>query len=305
MTVSEKQLQANRENARKGGVKTAEGKAIVKYNALKHGLLAKEAVITVGDGAENPEEFNALLADLKAQLSPEGVLEEMLVEKVAVAYWRLRRACKYEVGLIRNKLDTRIDNFYEGANWEGRKYHKTDQEIDKDVEKQHEGIRYWKKDKADLERMHKDGKPLEGIYNWDENWNWLYEKVSELFPEDEFDGGMQEPQRIRQALNGRLDWSDDAIWEGLIQVCEDRIEYHKGQILDLEKQKHQNKLKLQVLAKLGNVPSKQDLDRLLRYEGAIERQFYKALNQLERLQRRRSGDSVPAPVEVDLDVSTD
>ncbi|MCX5637107.1 MAG: hypothetical protein NTX52_05375 [Planctomycetota bacterium] len=46
MSVSEKQLEANRENALKGGVKTEEGKAIVKYNALKHGLLAKEAVIS-------------------------------------------------------------------------------------------------------------------------------------------------------------------------------------------------------------------------------------------------------------------
>ena len=115
---------------------------------------------------------------------------------------------------------------------------------------------------------------------------------------------MQEPQWIRQALNSHLDWSDEAIWEALIQVCEDRIEYHKGQIQALEKQKHKNKLKLQVLAKLGNIPSREDLDRLLRYEGAIERQFYKALNQLERLQRLRSGDSVPAPVEVDLNVST-
>ena len=60
MTVSEKQLEANRANAQKGGVKTPEGKEIVKYNALKHGLLAKEVVITVGDGTEDPEEFNCL-----------------------------------------------------------------------------------------------------------------------------------------------------------------------------------------------------------------------------------------------------
>ena len=85
MTVSEKQLQANKKNAQKDGAKTPEGKAIVKYNALKHGLLAKEVVITIGEGAENPEEFNALLGDLKAQLQPEGTLEEMLVEKIAVA----------------------------------------------------------------------------------------------------------------------------------------------------------------------------------------------------------------------------
>jgi len=112
MTVSEKQLEANRKNAQKGGVRTKEGKAIVRYNALKHGLLAKEAIVTVGDGAENPKEFNALLADLKTELKPEGTLEEILIEKIAVAYWRLRRACRYEVGLIRNGLDNAIEKFY-------------------------------------------------------------------------------------------------------------------------------------------------------------------------------------------------
>ena len=231
-------------------------------------------------------------------------MEEMLAEKIAVAYWRLRRACKYEVGLIRDKLDNTIDNFYDGASWEGRKYHKTDQEIEKDIESEQEGVEYWKKDMANLTTMHKDGKPLEDIYNWEDNWSWLYDKVHGLLPEDDVDVGTQGPQQLRQALNKRLDWSDDAIWEALIQVCEDRIEHHKGQIPSLGKQKHQNKRKLQVLAKLGNIPSREDLDRLLRYEGAIERQFYKALNQLERLQRLRSGDVVPAPIEVALDVNT-
>jgi hypothetical protein len=74
MTVSQKQLEANKKNAQKGGVKTSKGKAIVKFNALKHGLLSKEVVITVGEGAENQEEFNTLLNDLNAQLSPEGTL---------------------------------------------------------------------------------------------------------------------------------------------------------------------------------------------------------------------------------------
>ncbi len=37
--ISQKQLEANKANAQKGGVKTEEGKQIVKYNALKHGLL--------------------------------------------------------------------------------------------------------------------------------------------------------------------------------------------------------------------------------------------------------------------------
>jgi hypothetical protein len=47
------------------------------------------------------------------------------------------------------------------------------------------------------------------------------------------------------------------------------------------------------------------IDRLLRYERAIERQLYKAINQLERQQRLRVGDNVPAPVAVDVDVNTE
>ncbi|MHC4699638.1 MAG: hypothetical protein ACYTFQ_03585, partial [Planctomycetota bacterium] len=126
MTVSEKQLEANKKNAKKGGVKTSEGKAIVKYNALKHGLLAKEVVVTVGEGAENPGEFYALLEDLKIQLAPAGALEEMLTEKIAVAYWRLRRAYRYEVGLIRHDLDTATEDFYGKTNYSGNKTNRTD-----------------------------------------------------------------------------------------------------------------------------------------------------------------------------------
>ncbi len=43
--------------------------------------------------------------------------------------------------------------------------------------------------------------------------------------------------------------------------------------------------------------------KLSRYETAIERQFYRALHELERLQRARRGGNVPAPVTVDVDVS--
>jgi len=297
MTVSKKQLEANKRNAQKGGVKTQEGKAIVKYNALKHGLLAKEAVITVGEGAESPEEFNALLTDLKTQLNPAGTLEEMLVEKVVVAYWRLRRAYKYEVGLIREELDTATEDFY------SREYNKTDEEIDQEIKQNKEDIESWAQDKKDFNKMRKKGRPLEEIYDWDDNWEWLEEKVQYLVAGDEDYDGF-DPESLRKSLNNHADWSDEQIWEAHTELCDEKIDEYKKEIADLEKQKQQNKLKLQVIKKLGNIPSKDELDRLLRYEGAIERQLYKALNQLERIQRLRLGDNVPAPVEIDLDVNT-
>jgi hypothetical protein len=297
MTVSEKQLEANRKNAQKGGVKTAEGKAIVKYNALRHGLLAKEVVVTTGEGAEDPEEFNALLADVKTQLAPVGTLEEMLVEKIAVAYWRLRRAYKYEVGLIREELDSATEDFYDES------YNKTDEEIEQQIEQEKEGIEYWKKDKRNLTKMHKNGKPLEEIYDWEENWESLYGKTNRLGVTDE-DQVMSGPKELREFLNKNANRSDDDIWEALIEICDEKVQEHTKAIADLDKEKARNKLKLQVIKKLGNIPSREELDRLLRYEGSIERQFYKALNQLERLQRLRAGDNVPPPVEVDVDVNT-
>jgi hypothetical protein len=302
MTVSEKQLEANRENAFKGGVKTEEGKTIVKYNALKHGLLSKEVIITTGEGAENPEEFNGFLDDLGKQLQPQGTLEELLVEKIAVSYWRLRRACRYEAGLIRDELDDVTDKFYSKTDYSGGKQNKTDEEIEQDIKKEQEQLEEWEKDKEQLTAMHKENKPLEEIYDLEGNWDWLFEKISNQFELGDENEGT--PKEIRKFLNRNVGWTDDQIWQAHIELCDDRIEYHKKQIVSFEKQKASNILKLQVTKKLGSIPSKDELDRLLRYEGAIERQLYKAMNQLERLQRLRSGESIPAPIAADVDVNS-
>lgn len=45
--------------------------------------------------------------------------------------------------------------------------------------------------------------------------------------------------------------------------------------------------------------------RLIRYESALERSFYRTLHELERIQRRRLGEAVDAPAVVDVDVRTD
>jgi hypothetical protein len=46
------------------------------------------------------------------------------------------------------------------------------------------------------------------------------------------------------------------------------------------------------------IPNRDGLDKLLRYEAAIERDLSRALDRLERLQRRRKGEPVPPPVSV-------
>jgi hypothetical protein len=99
--TSPKQLEANRQNAQRStGPRTPAGKARVKFNALKHGLLAKSVVLPIRSRSEKRSHFDALLAQLIDQLKPVGILEDMLVEKIAVSYWRLRRALRAEAGEI-------------------------------------------------------------------------------------------------------------------------------------------------------------------------------------------------------------
>ena len=83
------QVRANRANAHKStGPRTAEGKERASQNAVKHGLLAREAVIA----GEDPEEFELYREGMLAELAPAGPVEAMLAERVVGLSWRLRRA---------------------------------------------------------------------------------------------------------------------------------------------------------------------------------------------------------------------
>ena len=101
---SPKQLEANRCNAQRStGPRTPAGKARVKFNALRHGLLAKSVIPPIRPpeaDSEKRSHFDALLEQLIDELKPVGILEDMLVEKIAVSYWRLRRALRAEAGEI-------------------------------------------------------------------------------------------------------------------------------------------------------------------------------------------------------------
>jgi hypothetical protein len=105
--VSERKIQANRRTAlRSTGPKTAHGKRTVARNAIKHGLLAQEVVITAGDGKENLEDFRALVERLWESYEPLGVVEEILVQTIATCWWRKARVLRAENGEIRRRLDT-------------------------------------------------------------------------------------------------------------------------------------------------------------------------------------------------------
>ena|SRR3989442_9356069 len=48
-------------------------------------------------------------------------------------------------------------------------------------------------------------------------------------------------------------------------------------------------------ARSFSLPPADATDKLLRYEAHLDRQLYRAMDQLERLQRQRKGEKVPPP----------
>jgi hypothetical protein len=82
--LSVRKLEANRQNGKKStGPRTAEGKERSRLNALKHGILAKAVVIQGGPGKEKRADFDLLLSEFWQHYSPQGPVEEMLVERMA------------------------------------------------------------------------------------------------------------------------------------------------------------------------------------------------------------------------------
>ncbi len=95
--TSEKQARANRQNALKStGPRTPEGKAAVRHNAVRHGLLAEEVLIAGEDEAA----FADLGERLRDELQPVGELESTLVDRIIGTSWRLRRIGRVEASIF-------------------------------------------------------------------------------------------------------------------------------------------------------------------------------------------------------------
>ena len=94
---SDRQVRANQMNALKStGPKTEAGKAASSANALRHGLTARQIVLS----GENPAEFETLREDLAREIAPITAMEVLLVDRLAQLFWRLRRVPTFEAALL-------------------------------------------------------------------------------------------------------------------------------------------------------------------------------------------------------------
>ena len=291
--VSLQRLEANRKNAQKStGPRTAKGKAIVGMNAVKWGIFTKRVVVHGLQIRERSKEFEELRERLREELAPVGAVEEMLVDRVVTAHWRLRRAMTAEAG--ENALSV------DGGHWERKKsqpeefraffrgFHDTLTEMEQSAR----GLSYLIRVLDELrERARHEGEVTEAALGqfrrrFGEMGNALTRELEGLRTELATNpGGLSAEalkEKIQQAILGRV--------EGRLNL----YRYLSGECEEREEKEEEARQAAEVL------PSPGVLDKILKYEGKLERQLYRAMNQLERLQRRRNGELVPPPITVDV-----
>ena len=109
-STSPKKIEANRRNSQLSpGPKSVQGKKTSSLNALKHGLLVKDVVITNRAGKEDQAEFEHLLTEFRNDYNPCGIAEDFLVRELAISYWKSARALRCERADVTCSSDDRKD----------------------------------------------------------------------------------------------------------------------------------------------------------------------------------------------------
>ncbi len=279
------------------GPQTPEGKQRSKYNALKHGIFSNVLLLK----GESRAQYESLLRGLWEDYQPQGTLEEILVEKLAMILWRHRRLVTAETAEIRKSVaflewdetnqqqreaeaTQSLDCAFEGGLIQKIQNPRVLERCLELLTELREGI---EADGFDRER---DCEILRKIYGREEDWshetlsysygNWLV--TSQATEEERQREGYASPAQCKKSI---LEEIDNEI---------PRLKRHQKTRASIESERS----KLEKLRR--SVPDSPGLDRLLRYEATLERNFDRTLSQLERLQRMRLGHPVLPPVKVEL-----
>ena len=99
--ASDSQIRANRANAMKStGPRSVEGKAVSRFNALKHGMDAASVVLP----GEDPAEYQAMVADYEIELQPATPSERFHVDTMIQANWQKQRLLRAQAELYRDVI---------------------------------------------------------------------------------------------------------------------------------------------------------------------------------------------------------
>ncbi len=261
-SVSERKRTANRTNAQKStGAKTPAGRARSKLNAIKHGLLAEELLITIGELTEDPEAFGQLLEGVRENYKPVGPFADALVQKIAGYLWKDRRAQRFETGAIQREVE------YQRGMETVRNNRRLQQALaaGENLEASSQGIQHL----------------LDGLDTASEevqraDWSIdSYKFVVEHF------GHLVSLPREAPTMPGGPDEFDPKQLLKDLKAERDRLREQLPAVEAAQKREGDARVRSYTL------PNPRDLDLLLRYDTANDRKLHRAMRQLRQVQADR------------------
>ena len=285
-----------------GGPATEDGKAVVRWNATRHGISSPKPVVP---GLEKSEDWESHRDGIIENLSPIGHLEVTLAERVALLSWRLHRVTRYEtetVAISQEKVEEDIHqrrrllrSLYESP------YAATHPE---DIRFE---ARHNKRAHNALKRFPSldAGKTLKGEDASSVVWAVLMaaqKAVGEEIdverldlpgvPEDAF---VEELPTMRvEDVRGCVECIARAAGEDLEDLLETATETARSDSVSSKFKAEEVEAEVDVMCRERILPDDKTLEKISRYEVHLSRQLYHALHELENLQKyRTTGEGVP------------
>jgi len=281
-----------------GGPKTEAGKEVARWNATRHGIRSPAPVIP---GLEKAEDWEEHRDGVLMSLSPEGHLELVLAERIALLSWRLHCVTRYEtesIALSQEKVeedlmersqrfgpssseatrpqDVRME--YEEAEKTQRLLKKVSTlPADKHLsteEAAHVLLTIWHRvdEKSELEELEISGIPdaldPESLFEYDVSWTVFL---------------------VREGISVFAQFADETPEELLETAAEDaryEVRRTKRRLEEMERD-------LRDMSRERLLPDETTLQKIARYEAHLSRGLYQAMHELEALQTKRSGGAAP------------
>ena len=331
VSVSPNKLAANRRNARRStGPRTLSGKLSSRMNAVRHGILSSAVVVRGLRIQEQEDEFRALRDQCWECLAPVGRIEEMLVDKIVTAWWRSRRALIAETGEIIKNVDGGRQHRTNREPLSPWIFMNPTHDASVEMMKSSAGLEYRRHILETVrEAVKRDGELTDKTLDWVQQ-RFMNQPNAMTRALEEYRAtylGNASAVALRAKAGTSTVDPGASLSEGASSSAIATVdETADREVLSAEevKLRHQTAVDRYVEATLcwqaelnaehkerddkqepagqaaDVLPSAEVLEKIMRYEGSLDRQLYRAMNQLERLQRRRDGEEVGAPLMMDV-----
>lgn len=284
--TTQKQIEANIQNAQLStGPTTISGKTIVSTNATKHGIFTKDLILTSEIGQESEDEYREILNNLVDCLCPCNQIESLLVEKIAVDFWRMRRTIRFETGSIAKGIQKLLDETYSYGKQNNKKLEEEIQNKNKQIAWNISYLNCLEKGEVTFEKpmWEQNGFSsdiLDDFYMIAKTFKDLTKEIRDSLY---YTGDLNFDKL--QALLKKNGYSEaKAISTKLIEIYANQNRSLEEEIQKLTQQKIENEAANTLTYMLGMTPATDNADKVLKYERSLQKSIYQNLFMLKKIQ---------------------